>query len=67
MIWRAERPEGANAHRGAQFTFAGPERRTAGAETGRQSIGLSEDAGPFERFLLEILHAVGWRGEQRRL
>jgi ABC-type bacteriocin/lantibiotic exporter with double-glycine peptidase domain len=36
-------------------------------ETVRPSIGLADSAGPFEQLLLEILAAVGWRGEQRRL
>jgi hypothetical protein len=33
----------------------------------KPSIGLAEGAGAFEQLLLEILAAVGWRGEQRRL
>ena len=36
-------------------------------ETGSRSIGPAASAGEFEQLLLEILTAVGWRGEQRRL
>lgn len=36
-------------------------------ETARPSIELMEHTGAFEQLLLEILTAVGWRGEQRRV
>ena len=36
-------------------------------ETQHHSIGLAEDAGAFDRLLLEILATIGWRGEHRRL
>jgi ABC-type bacteriocin/lantibiotic exporter with double-glycine peptidase domain len=69
MIWPAgpAEPQTADARAETQFSFAGPIRRAAGSETGKHSIGLAEGAGPFEQMLLEILLAVGWRGEQRRL
>jgi ABC-type bacteriocin/lantibiotic exporter with double-glycine peptidase domain len=66
MIWRVEppHPRGSHADPGGHFVFSGSGPRT---DAGNQSIGLADDAGPFERMLLEILLAVGWRGEQRRL
>jgi ABC-type bacteriocin/lantibiotic exporter with double-glycine peptidase domain len=69
MIWPADPidPQSAPAREGTQFSFAGPIRHAAGVESGKQSIGLAEGAGPYEQMLLEILLAVGWRGEQRRL
>ena len=42
-------------------------RLAAEFETVNPSIGPAEDTGAFEQLLLEILAAVGWRGEQRRL
>jgi ATP-binding cassette subfamily C protein LapB len=42
-------------------------RLAAEFETVNPSIGPAEGTGAFEELLLEILAAVGWRGEQRRL
>jgi ATP-binding cassette, subfamily C, bacterial LapB len=69
MIWAARlfEPQNAPVREGTQFSFAGPVRRAVGSESGKQSIGLAEGAGPYEQMLLEILLAVAWRGEQRRL
>ncbi|MEI9899802.1 MAG: hypothetical protein WDN31_06225 [Hyphomicrobium sp.] len=67
MIWRAERPTAPTRRTVRNSPLPVRSGVQAGAATGRQTIGLAEDAGPFERLLLEILHAVGWRGEQRRL
>ncbi len=69
MIWAARLfdPQSAPVREGTQFSFAGPIRRAAASESGKHSIGLAEGAGPYEQMLLEILQAVGWRGEQRRL
>ena len=42
-------------------------RLAAEFKTVNPSIGPAGEAGAFEQLLLEILAAVGWRGEQRRL
>lgn len=39
----------------------------ATAETEHHSIALAQGASTFDQLLLEILAAVGWRGEHRRL
>jgi len=65
MIWPADPANPKSAE--PKFSFASSIRRAPGAETEKQSIGLAKGAGPFEEMLLQILLAVGWRGEQRRL
>ena len=54
-------------HAGAHASIGRLKRLAAEFETANPAIGLAEGRGAFEQLLLEILTAVGWRGEQRRL
>src|SRR3990170_522824 len=56
-----------NEHAGANPSMGRLERLAAEFENANSSIGPVEGTGAFEQLLLEILAAVGWRGEQRRL
>ncbi len=56
-----------DGHAGAHASVDRLKRLAAEFETVNPSIKLAEGIGAFEQLLLEILTAVGWRGDQRRL
>ena len=60
----AQNPDG---HAVANAAIGRLKQLAAEFETVNRSVGLTEGTGAFEQLLLEILAAVGWRGEQRRL
>ena len=69
MIWSNH---AGDAHRANENTSAdGPFDQSGPTpsivETDQHNIGLAEGASTFDQLLLEILAAVGWQGEHRRL
>ena len=54
-----------DGHAGAHASVDRLKRLAAEFRTVSPSIKLAEGTGAFEQLLLEILTAVGWRGDQR--
>lgn len=67
MTWPSDSDPLQNADAGARTHAAVGGHAWRAAEAAKPSIGLAEGAGAYDQLLLEILKAVGWRGDHRRL